>query len=170
VALCSGAAIDRIERIASTDRYIPAFLSLRLALENSRQSQTYNTPALATLFLLNEQIEWIRTMGGLEWAAARCDRNAAMLYGWAEQSAFAAPYVADRAERSPVTATIDFDEAVPATAIASVLRTNGILDTESYRKLGRNQLRIGLWPAIEADDVEALTRSIDYVLERLQPA
>jgi phosphoserine aminotransferase len=167
VALCSETAVARIESIAATDRHIPAFLSLRLALENSRQSQTYNTPALVTLFLLAHQIDWIRTMGGLEWAASRCDRNAAYLYEWAERSAFAVPYVADPAERSPVTATIDLDEAVPAAAVATVLRTNGILDTESYRKLGRNQLRIGLWPAIESDDVEALTLSIDYVVEQL---
>ena len=167
VALCSESAVSRIESIASTDRYIPAFLSLRLALDNSRQSQTYNTPALATLFLLDQQIGWIRSKGGLEWAAARCDRNAELLYGWAERSAFAVPYVAAPAERSPVTATIDFDDAGSGCAVATVLRANGILDTESYRKLGRNQLRIGLWPAIESADVEALTQSIDYVVEQL---
>jgi phosphoserine aminotransferase len=167
VALCSGAAIDRIESIASTDRSIPAFLSLRVALENSRQSQTYNTPALATLFLLDQQIGWIRSKGGLEWAASRSDRNAAVLYQWAQQSEFADPFVVNPAERSPVTATIDFDDSVPAGEIASVLRANGILDTESYRKLGRNQLRIGLWPAVEPADVAALTRSIDYVVQQL---
>jgi phosphoserine aminotransferase len=167
VAICSEAAIDRIERIASTDRYIPAFLSLRLALENSRQSQTYNTPALATLFLLAHQIDWIRSMGGLEWAASRSDRHAGIVYQWAERSAFASPFVAKPGERSPVTATIDFDASVPATQVASVLRANGVLDTDSYRKLGRNQLRIGLWPSIESEDVEALTRSIDYLVERL---
>ncbi len=167
VALCSGAAIERIGSIASTDRHIPAFLDLRLALENSRLFQTYNTPALATLFLLADQIEWIRTMGGLEWAAGCCDRNSAILYEWAERSAFAVPFVAAPGERSPVTATIDFDAVVPAAEVAAVLRSNGILDTESYRKLGRNQLRIGLWPAVESADVEALTHSIDYVVERL---
>jgi phosphoserine aminotransferase len=167
VALCSPAAIDRIERLASTDRYVPSFLSLRLALENSRQFQTYNTPALATIFLLHHQIDWMRTAGGLEWAASRCDRNASVLYEWADRSDFAFPFVGEPIERSPVTATIDFDPSVPASAVASVLRANGMVDTESYRKLGRNQLRIGLWPAIEAGDVEALTRSIDYVVGRL---
>jgi len=167
VALCSPAAIDRIERLASTDRYVPSFLSLRLALENSRQFQTYNTPALATIFLLHHQIDWMRTAGGLEWAASRCDRNASVLYEWADRSDFAFPFVGEPIERSPVTATIDFDPSVPASAVASVLRANGMVDTESYRKLGRNQLRIGLWPAIETGDVEALTRSIDYVVGRL---
>ncbi|MDH3260201.1 MAG: phosphoserine transaminase [Acidimicrobiia bacterium] len=167
VAACSGAAVDRIERIGATDRYVPAFLSLEVALENSRQFQTYNTPALATLFLLDHQIEWIRSMGGLEWAASRADRNAAALYEWAGRSDFAFPFVGEPGDRSPVTATIDFDPGVPAPVVASVLRANGIVDTESYRKLGRNQLRIGLWPAIETADVEALTRSIDFVVERL---
>jgi phosphoserine aminotransferase len=167
VAACSGAAVDRIERIASSDRYIPAFLSLQVALENSRQFQTYNTPALATLFLLDHQIRWILSMGGLEWAASRCDRNAEILYGWADRSDFAFPFVGEPAERSPATATIDFDASVPASEVASVLRANGILDTEPYRKLGRNQLRIGLWPAIEAADIEALTSSIDYIVEQL---
>ena len=167
VAACSPAAIDRIERIGATDRHIPSFLSLQVALENSRQQQTYNTPALATLFLLEQQIEWINAMGRLEWAASRSDRNAEILYAWADQSAFAFPYVADPAERSPVTATIDFAPEVSAPAVASVLRAHGILDTESYRKLDRNQLRVGLWPAVEESDVDALTRSIDYVVERL---
>lgn len=167
VALCSPAAVDRIERIAATQRHIPAFLSLKLALENSRQSQTYNTPALATLFMLERQIDWIRSEGGLEWAASRCDRNAAVLYGWAEAAGFALPFVGVPSERSPVTPTIDFDPSVEASAVASVLRANGILDTESYRKLGRNQLRVGLWPSVETADVEALTRSIDHVVGRL---
>ncbi len=167
VAVCSGAAVDRIEHVAKTGRYVPAFLSLHVALENSRQWQTYNTPALATLFLLAHQIEWIRSMGGLEWAASRSDRNAGILYAWAEQSEFAEPYVGNPSDRSPVTATIDVDDSVSAGEVASVLRANGVLDTESYRKLGRNQLRIGLWPAVEPADVDALTRSIDYVVERL---
>lgn len=167
VALCSGAAIDRIERIAATDRHIPAFLSLHLAVENSRLSQTYNTPALATLFLLNHQIDWIHSGGGLEWAAARGDRNASVLYGWAELSDYAFPFVSAPSERSPVTATIDFDPVISAPVVAAILRANGILDTESYRKLGRNQLRVGLWPVIETADVQALTASIDYVVERL---
>ncbi len=167
IAMCSPAAIERIERIGSSNRSVPAFLSLPLAMENSRQAQTYNTPALATLFLLNHQINWIRARGGLEWAASRCDRNASVLYRWAENSEFAAPFVSAPSERSPVTATIDLDASVPAAVVAGVLRANGILDTESYRKLGRNQLRIGLWPAIEKADVEALTNCIDYVVERL---
>jgi phosphoserine aminotransferase len=167
VAMCSPAAIDRIERIAASDRYVPDFLSLRIALENSRQSQTYNTPALSTLFLLDHQIDWIRRSGGLEWAASRCDRNASVLYEWAERVDYAFPYVTASSQRSPVTATIDFDAAVSASVVAAILRANGILDTESSRKLGRNPLRIGLWPAIDKADVEALTRSIDYVVDRL---
>jgi phosphoserine aminotransferase len=167
VALCSPSAVDRIERVAATGRHIPAFLSLQLALENSRRSQTYNTPALATLFLLNHQLDWIGRSGGLEWAASRCEGNSAVLYEWVERSTFASPFVGDPAQRSPVTATVDLDASVQASVVASVLRFNGILDTESYRKLGRNQLRIGLWPAIETADVEALVRSIDYVVETL---
>ena len=167
VAICSPAALDRISRVAAMDRYIPAFFNLELAVTNSRRLQTYNTPALATLFLLNHQIDWMRDAGGLEWAAARSDRNAAVLYDWADRSDYAVPFVAVPSQRSSVTGTIDFDPAVEASAVASVLRTNGILDTESYRKLGRNQLRIGLWPAVEPDDLEALTACIDYVVERL---
>jgi phosphoserine aminotransferase len=167
VAMCSPAAIGRIERIAASDRHIPDFLSLRIALENSRQSQTYNTPALSTLFLLDHQIDWIRRSGGLEWAASRCDRNASVLYGWAERVDYAFPFVTASPQRSPVTATIDFHASVPASRVAATLRANGILDTESYRKLGRNQLRVGLWPAIEKDDVEALTTCIDYVVGKL---
>lgn len=167
LAMCSPAAIERIERIASSGRPVPAFLSLPVALDNSRQFQTYNTPALSTLFLLNHQINWIRTSGGLEWAASRCDRNASVLYEWADRSDFAFPFVSAPSERSPVTATIDFDGSIAAPVVAAVLRANGILDTESYRKLGRNQLRIGLWPAVEMSDVEALTGCIDYVVERL---
>jgi phosphoserine aminotransferase len=165
-ALCSPAAIERIERIAASGRWVPASLDLRLSLENSRLDQTYNTPALSSLFLAADTIEWIARNGGLEWAADRCDRSAETLYGWAEASAFATPFVAKPSERSHSVATIDF-EGVDAAAIAAALRANGIVDTEPYRKLGRNQLRIALFPAIEPGDVETLTRAIDFVVERL---
>jgi phosphoserine aminotransferase len=167
LACCSPAAIERIERIAATDRWLPPSLSLPIALENSRLDQTYNTPALATIFLLTHQVEWILEHGGLEWSVSRCDRSAEILYGWAETSDYATPFVAKPAERSRVTATIDFAEQVDANALSGVLRANGIVDTESYRKLGRNQLRIALFPAIEPDDVALLTQAIDYIVERL---
>jgi phosphoserine aminotransferase len=167
VALCSPGAVDRVERIASSDLSIPPFLSLKIALDNSRLSQTYNTPALATLFLLRHQVQWLNASGGLEWAASRSDQNATVVYDWAERVDYAFPFVDDPASRSPVTATIDFDDAFSASTVATVLRANGIVDTESYRKLGRNQLRIGLWPAIDLEDVEALTACIDYVVERM---
>ena len=167
LAAVSPAAIARIERIAATDRWVPASLDLGIALEQSRLDQTYNTPALATLFLLADQIDWMLGHGGLEWAASRCDRSAETLYGWAEASAVASPYVAKPDERSHVVGTIDFADGVDAAAIAAVLRANGIVDTEPYRKLGRNQLRIAMFPAIEPDDVGTLTRAIDYVVEAL---
>ena len=166
VALLSPAAVNRIGEIASAGRYIPDFLSLRIALENSAKDQTYNTPAVATLFLMAEQIDWLLARGGLPWAVERTSRSARALYGWAERSAFATPFVADPAMRSAVIGTIDL-EGVDADAVAAALRDNGIVDTESYRKLGRNQLRIAMFPAIEPDDVAALTRCIDYVAERL---
>jgi phosphoserine aminotransferase len=166
-ALCSPAAVERIERIGASGRWQPAFLSLPIALENSRQDQTYNTPALTTLFLMVDTIEWMLAHGGLEWAATRCDRAAEVLYGWAEASPHATPFVAKPAERSHVTATIDF-EGVDATQLAAALRANGILDTESYRKLGRNQLRIALFPAIELDDVVTLTLAIDHLVAALR--
>lgn len=165
VACCSPAAIERIERIAGSGRWVPPSLDLAVALESSRLDQTYNTPALATLFLLADQVEWMLGQGGLEWAASRCDRSAEILYGWAEASPVATPFVAKPSERSPVTATVDFDETVDAAALATTLRANGIVDTEPYRKLGRNQLRIALFPAIEPDDVATLTRAIDYLVE-----
>ncbi len=165
-ALCSPAGIERIERIHASGRWVPASLDLALALENSRLEQTYNTPALTSLFLATDTIEWIAGNGGLEWAASRCDRSAEILYGWAEASAWATPFVAKPSERSHSVATIDFD-GVDAAAIASTLRANGIVDTEPYRKLGRNQLRIAMFPAIEPDDVALLTRAIDFVVERL---
>ncbi len=164
---CSPAAIERIETIAASDRWVPASLDLGIALENSRKDQTYNTPALATIFLAVQQIEWVNQHGGLEWAASRCDRSSGTLYAWAEASAYATPYVADPADRSRVVATIDLDDAIDATTVSKVLRANGIVDTESYRKLGRNQLRIATFPAIEPDDVEALTRCIDHVAAAL---
>jgi phosphoserine aminotransferase len=168
LALCSPAAVERIERVARSDRWVPAILDLAVALENSRKDQTLNTPALATLFLVANQLDWILDRGGLDWAVGRCERSAEILYGWAEASAFATPFVSKRSERSPVTGTIDFDESVPAATLAAVLRANGIVDTEPYRKLGRNQLRIAMFPAIEPDDVATLTRAIDYIVERLR--
>ena len=138
-----------------------------MALENSALDQTYNTPAVATLFLLADQIEWILGQGGLAWSAARSAQSAEILYTWAEKAAYAEPFVADPAQRSPVVGTIDLAEACRAAAVAACLRANGIVDTESYRKLGRNQLRIGMFPAIEPADVQALTACIDYVAERL---
>ena len=167
VALCSPAAIERIERLADSDRYIPPSVDLLIALENSRQNQTYNTPALATLFLMVDQIEWILANGGLDWSAARCDRSADILYAWAEGSEVATPFVSDPAKRSHVVATIDFSDEVDAKEISRALRANGIVDTEPYRKLGRNQLRIGMYPAVEPPDVEALTRCIDFVVDAL---
>ncbi|QGG94684.1 phosphoserine transaminase [Actinomarinicola tropica] len=167
IAAVSPAAIERIERIAASDRWIPTSIDLKTALDNSRKDQTYNTPALATLFLTVQQVEWINGNGGLEWAASRCDRSAEAIYGWAERSSVATPFVADPAARSHTVATIDLDDAVDATTVSKVLAQNGVLDTFSYRKLGRNQLRIALFPAIDPADVEALTRCIDFVVERL---
>jgi phosphoserine aminotransferase len=166
LACCSPAGIERIERIAASGRWCPPSLDLGIALENSRLDQTYNTPALVTLFLLADTVEWMNEQGGLEWTASRCDRSAEILYGWAEASEHATPFVAKPSERSHVNATIDF-EGVDANELAAVLRANGIVDTESYRKLGRNQLRIALFPAIEPDDVATLTRAIDFIVERL---
>jgi phosphoserine aminotransferase len=167
VALCSPAALERIERIAASDRYIPPSLNLKVALDNSVKDQTYNTPALATLFLMLDQLEWILEQGGLEWSASRCDESAAILYGWAEASRVAVPFVKEEAMRSHVVGTIDFGEGVDAAAIAAVLRSNGIVDTEPYRKLGRNQLRVAMYPAVDPDDIRALTRCIDHVVENL---
>jgi phosphoserine aminotransferase len=166
LAACSPRAIERVERIADTDRWIPASLDLKTALDNSRLDQTYNTPALATVFLAAQQVEWVNNNGGLEWAASRCDRSADTIYGWAEASPYATPFVTDPATRSHVVATIDL-EGVDAPTVSAVLRRNGIVDTESYRKLGRNQLRIALFPAIDPDDVAALTACIDYVVTAL---
>ncbi|MDG4790335.1 phosphoserine transaminase [Micromonospora sp. WMMD1102] len=167
LALMSPAALARATEIKSSGRYIPAFLDLVTAIDNSRLEQTYNTPALATIFLAAEQTDWMNAQGGLAWAAKRTAESAAAVYGWAERSAVATPFVTDPALRSNVVATIDFADGVDATAIAKVLRANGIVDTEPYRKLGRNQLRIALFPAVEPGDVEALTTCVDYVVDRL---
>ncbi len=167
LALCSPRAVERIERVKASGRWMPPTLDLSIALENSRLDQTYNTPALATLFLLAHQVEWMLGNGGLEWAAARCDASATTLYGWADAHEHATPFVADPASRSHVTATIDFDDTVDAATVAGVLRANGILDTEPYRKLGRNQLRIAMFPAIEPEDIATLTRAIDHVISSL---
>jgi phosphoserine aminotransferase len=163
-ALVSPAAAERIERIAASDRWIPEFLSLKNALDNSRLNQTLNTPALATLLLMEGQLDWIAGNGGLAWADTRTKESSGALYDWAEASPLATPFVADPAHRSQVVVTIDFDDAVDAAALATTLRANGIVDTEPYRKLGRNQLRIATFTAIDPDDVRALTRCIDHVL------
>jgi phosphoserine aminotransferase len=166
VALCSPAAIDRIAFIEGSDRFIPPSLNLSAAVDQSRKDQTYNTPALATLFLMREQVSWILENGGLEWAAARCEMSAQNLYSWAEDASYAVPFVKDPEQRSNVVGTIDL-EGVDAGAVAAILRANGIVDTEPYRKLGRNQLRVAMYPAIEPEDVLALTRCIDHVVDRL---
>ncbi|HEX3956437.1 MAG TPA: phosphoserine transaminase [Trebonia sp.] len=167
LALLSPAALARIDEVASSGRYIPDFLNLKIAVENSVKDQTYNTPAVSTLVLLAEQVDWILANGGQAWSAGRASRSATTLYEWAERADFATPFVANPAERSPVVGTIDFSDDVSADTVASVLRENGIVDTESYRKLGRNQLRIGLFPAVDPADVAALTACIDYVAQRL---
>jgi phosphoserine aminotransferase len=166
VALMSPAAIERAEQVASSGRYVPAFLDLLTAIENSRLDQTYNTPALATLFLMDQQVRWMLERGGLDWAATRTADSAARLYGWAERSSFARPFVTAPAERSQVVGTIDLD-GVDQTDVTTALRENDIVDVDSYRGLGRNQLRVGMFPAVEPDDVTALTRCIDWVVERL---
>jgi len=170
IALCSPLGIERIERIAASGRYIPPSLSLKVALEEARKNQTYNTPALATLFLMVEQIDWIMASGGLEWAAARCDRSADILYSWAEGSDSATPFVAEVTKRSHVVGTIDLAASVDSAAVSGALRANGIVDTEPYRKLGRNQLRVGMYPAVEPTDVMQLTRCIDYLTDALPAA
>lgn len=166
-ALVSPAAIERIERIAASDRYIPETLSLAGAISNSRQNQTLNTPALAPLAMMDEQIRWMNGNGGLSWAAARTAESSAVLYEWAEASSVATPFVTDPSHRSNVVVTIDFDDSIDAAAISKALRANGVVDTEPYRKLGRNQLRIATFAAIDPADVRALTASIDYVLEQM---
>jgi len=166
-AAMSPAAIERIARIAASDRYIPDFLSLQQAVDNSRLNQTLNTPAVATLHLLDSQLQWINGNGGLAWAGARTAESSGALYAWAEQAAYATPFVAEAADRSPVVVTIDFDDAVDAAAVAQTLRANGIVDTEPYRKLGRNQLRIATFVSIDPADVRTLIAAVEYVVERL---
>jgi phosphoserine aminotransferase len=167
LALVSPAAQERIARIEADGRWVPAFLSLVTALDNSVKDQTYNTPALATLILMADQIEWMLGNGGLAWSTGRSAASADHLYGWAEASPFATPFVADEAKRSRVVGTIDLAEEVDASAVAAALRANGIVDTEPYRKLGRNQLRIAMFPAVDPGDVQALTACIDWLVERL---
>jgi phosphoserine aminotransferase len=167
LALCSPAALERIGRIAASGRWVPAFLDLAVALDNSTKDQTYNTPALATLLMLAEQVEWMLGNGGLEWAASRSDASAANLYGWAENCPYATCFVADPDKRSHVVGTVDLAEGIDAPTVSGVLRANGVVDTDSYRKLGRNQLRIGMFPAVETADVQALTACIDWVVERI---
>ncbi len=167
VALLSPQALQRVEEIAASGRWVPAFLDLPTAIDNSTKNQTYNTPSVATLFLMAEQLDWMNAQGGLEGMVERTTRSSDALYGWAEKTDYTTPYVAEPSERSLVIGTIDFDERIDAAQLATVLRANGIVDTEPYRKLGRNQLRIAMYPAIDPADVEALTASIDYVVERL---
>ncbi|MEN3273142.1 MAG: phosphoserine aminotransferase, partial [Actinomycetota bacterium] len=167
LAACSPVGVERIERLAASGRWTPAILDLGIALENSRKDQTYNTPALSTLFLLDQQVQWFNAQGGLEWSAGRSDASAANLYGWAESREWATPFVANPDERSHVVGTIDLADDIDANVVSNVLRRNGIVDTDSYRKLGRNQVRIAMFPAIDPDDIAALTRCIDFVVERL---
>jgi phosphoserine aminotransferase len=166
LAALSPAAVERIERL-SAKRWCPAFLDLGIALDNSRKDQTYNTPALATVFLAQQQVQWINENGGLPWAAGRCEKSAGIVYSWAARSDFATPFVTDPDRRSNTVATIDLDDSVPAPTVSAILRDHGVVDTDSYRKLGRNQLRIALFPAIEPSDIEALTRCIDHIAEAL---
>jgi phosphoserine aminotransferase len=167
IAIASPAALDRIAEIAATDRWIPEFLSIATALDNSTKDQTLNTPAVATLFLLADQLDWLNGQGGLDWATKRTEDSSSRLYEWAQAREYTTPFVARPELRSQVVGTIDFAESVDASAVAKVLRANGIVDTEPYRKLGRNQLRIGMFPAVEPADVSALTACVDYVVERL---
>lgn len=167
LAACSPAAIERIRDVKATKRWMPASLDLSIALDNSVANQTYNTPALATLIMLDEQVKWMNTNGGLSWAAGRSAESAAIMYSWAESRAFATPFVADPSQRSNVVATIDID-GVDANTISAILRTNGVVDTDSYRKLGRNQLRVGMFPAIDPADIAALTTCIDVVVDHLR--
>ncbi|MDQ8044445.1 MAG: aminotransferase class V-fold PLP-dependent enzyme, partial [Patulibacter sp.] len=164
-ALFSPAAIERVERIAASGRYIPEFLSLKNAVDNSRLEQTLNTPALATLLLMESQIDWMLASGGLAWADARTRESSSVLYDWATSVDYATPFVLDPEHRSQVVVTIDFDDSIDAAAVAKTLRANGVVDTEPYRKLGRNQLRIATFPAIDPEDVSQLLKSIDWIIE-----
>ncbi|WP_414122590.1 phosphoserine transaminase [Corynebacterium nuruki] len=164
-AAFSPAALERVEEIKASDRYIPAFLDLKTAVDNSRKNQTYNTPAVATLLMMDNQVQWMNENGGLDGMVARTTESSSSLYDWAEGRAETTPFVTDPASRSLVVGTIDFDDSIDATVIAKTLRANGIIDTEPYRKLGRNQLRIGMFPAIEPEDIRTLTKAIDHILE-----
>ncbi|MFI5730702.1 phosphoserine transaminase [Kribbella sp. NPDC051587] len=168
IAILSPAALARVEEITASGRWIPAFLDLATAIDNSSKNQTYNTPSLATLFLMAEQTDWINSQGGLEWSVARTTDSSNRLYTWAEKSDYATPYVTDADARSLVIGTIDLDDSIDAAAVAKTLRANGIVDTEPYRKLGRNQLRVAMFPAVDPDDVEKLTQSIDYIVDKLR--
>jgi len=167
IAIMSPAAIARAEKIKASGRWVPAFFDLGIAIENSRLDQTYNTPALVTLMLLAEQIEWMNSNGGLSFASGRSTASSDILYSWAEKTSYTTPFVTDPAMRSKVVGTINFDDAIDATKIAAALRANGIVDTEPYRKLGKNQLRIGMFPAVDPSDVDALTKCIDHVVAAL---
>ena len=167
IALMSPKAIERTAEIKASGRYIPAFLDLQTAVDNSRLDQTYNTPALATILLMAEQVDWFNAQGGLDWCVARTAESSTALYDWAEASAYATPYVTDPALRSQVIGTIDLDDTIDAAVVAKVLRANGIVDTEPYRKLGRNQLRVAMFPSVEPDDVRRLTACIDHVVAAL---
>ena len=167
IAIMSPAAIARAEKIKASGRWVPAFFDLGIAIENSRLDQTYNTPALVTLMLLAEQIEWMNSNGGLSFAAGRSAESSEILYSWAEKTSYTTPFVTDPAMRSKVVGTINFDDAIDATQICAALRANGIVDTEPYRKLGKNQLRIGMFPAVDPSDVDALTKCIDHVVAAL---
>ncbi|NKY60154.1 phosphoserine transaminase [Nocardia flavorosea] len=167
IALMSPAALARVQEIKDSGRWTPDFLSLPIAIENSLKDQTYNTPALATLLMFADQIDWLNRNGGLDWAVKRTLDSSSRLYAWAEASEYATPFVGDPAHRSQVVGTIDFADSVDAAAVAKTLRANGIVDTEPYRKLGRNQLRIGMFPAIDPEDVAQLTRCVDWVVEKL---
>ncbi len=167
LALMSPQGIERAKKVTSSERYVPPALDLGIAIDNSLLDQTYNTPALATIFLMDNQVQWMLENGGMNFTTARCARSASILYNWAEASDFATPFVEDVAMRSNVVATIDFSDEIDAMAVAGILRANGIVDTEPYRKLGRNQLRIALFPSIDPADVEALTASIDFVVSKL---
>jgi phosphoserine aminotransferase len=166
IALLSPAAQERVVQLDATERWIPSFLSIKTALDNSLKDQTYNTPAVATLFLLAEQVRWMLEQGGLEWCVKRSTLSSEQLYGWAERSGYATPFVADPAKRSLVVGTIDFADEIDAAQIAATLRANGIVDVEPYRKLGRNQLRVGMFPAVDPADVQGLTGCIDWIVER----
>jgi phosphoserine aminotransferase len=167
ISLMSPAAIERAEKIKASGRWIPAFFDLGISIENSRLDQTYNTPALITLMLLAEQVKWMNENGGLKFTTERTADSAQRLYGWAEKTSYTTPFVVDAAQRSNVIGTINFDDAIDATKVAAALRANGIVDTEPYRKLGKNQLRIAMFPAIDPADIDALTASIDYVVSQL---